>query len=433
MNFKSFSLLLATLLFNVATTNGIIIFGESNSFNELQGCSGFSSSLTAGITVKAFNYALLDQALFNFENVYYTDYAYNLLLGSSTASTTGFATGFDYTFRTTALFEPASTSAFDMKFDYQDTVLEFTGYFNAPTSGLYLFKIPSVNQGAVVYMGSSSLMGCCSSPDYSDSTLTGEYDYLMAVITTGAELTSASVLVWLDEGYYPIRAVTTNNFGDAVFALNVIAPDQTEYEDAGDYMYVLPSGDSCGTTTTMSNDDTYTLSTWSSSTGSLSCASYSTTTTSTSVYSYAVTETDTTSNYVLLRLSWSSSTYTTTYETTTTSTSKYLTYNHRDCTSYVPAPTYTVTTSWSGSTTVTGSSSYDITSTTVSGSAFTNSYWLVTVSTPWPTITVSSTWTGVGSSTASPSTSTVTSTLSYTVNSSGTTQSSLTTFTEWCC
>ncbi|GMF08321.1 unnamed protein product [Ambrosiozyma monospora] len=107
-----------------------------------------------------------------------------------------------------------------MEFDYLDTVLEFTGYFHAETSGVYVFQMDGVDQGAAAFLGSNSLLGCCSEVDWSLKESSGllsgtTFDndiYLMSVIPLGNTFTNIVVCIIIFFSHMTFKWHNFNSF-----------------------------------------------------------------------------------------------------------------------------------------------------------------------------------------------------------------------------
>ncbi|GME80219.1 unnamed protein product [Ambrosiozyma monospora] len=252
LSFSSLTLLIATA--SVAFAD-IIAGAQSSVKVSVQSCNNLESHLEPGYNVRAF--AFPQQYEFNDPALFYTGYADN---NEVTAS--GSSTGSLYYSFQSAESSSATTSAFNMEFNYEATILEFTGYFKAPTSGLYTFSIESVSQGAALFLGESSLLNCCSNPNFNDASSKSK-PYLLAAVVDGVQSVNIAQLIYLEEGYYPVRLVTENSEGDSFAQITVLLPDQNVYgkfDDLGDHLYRLDmSNGGCASASTLSQTKIFTL------------------------------------------------------------------------------------------------------------------------------------------------------------------------------
>ncbi|MDC6273980.1 PA14 domain-containing protein, partial [Lacticaseibacillus paracasei] len=108
-------------------------------------------------------------------------------------------------------------------------VNQLTGYFRPKTSGLHVFKIKNVNDGAMVWFGNNDAFACCQPDDIPYDSQNGALFF-----TTGDDVTA---YVHFDAGkYYPMRVVLVNMLLSSVLDIEVITPDVVLSSDWSDYV-----------------------------------------------------------------------------------------------------------------------------------------------------------------------------------------------------
>ncbi|GMG55833.1 unnamed protein product [Ambrosiozyma monospora] len=252
-SFSSLTFLLATA--SVAFAD-VIAGAQSSVKVSVQSCNNLESHLEPGYNVRAF--AFPQQNQYNDPALFYTGYAENNKVTASGSSTGGLYYSFP-----SADSSSATTSAFNMEFNYEATVLEFTGYFKAPTSGLYTFSIESVSQGAALFLGEHSLLNCCSNPHFNEASSTQTKPHLLAAVVDGVQSVNIAQLIYLEEGFYPVRLVTENSEGDSFAQITVLLPDQDVYgkfDDLGDHLYRFDmSNGGCASPSTLTQTKIFTM------------------------------------------------------------------------------------------------------------------------------------------------------------------------------
>ncbi|GEQ71561.1 hypothetical protein JCM33374_g5246 [Metschnikowia sp. JCM 33374] len=208
--------------------------------------------------------------------------------------------------------------------------IELTGFYRAPASGSFTFKLAADNGGSLQF-GAGPV--CCNDPL---GSVTGNVAVNTLGQAGGADINSdqSTATFTLDQGvYYPIKIVTFNWMGDGGIQLTVTDPSGNTITDFGSQVsqVVFDNGACYATTVTSLWDGSITSTT---------------------------TEIDAKTNTVVVQIPKSVTTTTTTWMNDNTSTSTVIGDLTNTIVIAVPTPATTVTSTWTGSftttTTVTG-------------------------------------------------------------------------------
>ncbi|KAM9892751.1 hypothetical protein OXX79_009810, partial [Metschnikowia pulcherrima] len=287
--------------------------------------------------------------------------------------------------------QPNAVPLYDNLFGYYTTysnyTLELSGFYKAPVSGTFNFRLAADN-GASLQFGSGQ--SCC---DDASESVTGDFSIDTLGPYGGGGNTDINVnqaSFSLTKGaYYPVKIVMFNWTGNTGLNLIVTDPVGNIVRNFGSQVFQATFDTKCYTTSTSVWGNTFTSTTTQSGgktqTVVVEIPKATTTTTATWSHSFVSTSTatGTLSDTVIVEVPHSLTTTTSTWTGSHTETHTVTGSGTDTIVVDVPTPTQTVTSVWTGS---------YVTSTTVTGGPGKNNTVIVEV--PHSLTTTTSTWTG---------------------------------------
>ncbi|KAM9918938.1 hypothetical protein OXX59_008301 [Metschnikowia pulcherrima] len=287
--------------------------------------------------------------------------------------------------------QPNAVPLYDNLFGYYTTysnyTLELSGFYKAPVSGTFNFRLAADN-GASLQFGSGQ--SCC---DDASESVTGDFSINTLGPYGGGGNTDINVnqaSFSLTKGvYYPVKIVMFNWTGNTGLNLIVTDPVGNIVRNFGSQVFQATFDTKCYTTSTSVWGNTFTSTTTQSGgktqTVVVEIPKATTTTTATWSHSFVSTSTatGTLSDTVIVEVPHSLTTTTSTWTGSHTETHTVTGSDTDTIVVDVPTPTQTVTSVWTGS---------YVTSTTVTGGPGKNNTVIVEI--PHSLTTTTNTWTG---------------------------------------
>ncbi|TID25583.1 hypothetical protein CANINC_002883 [Pichia inconspicua] len=123
-------------------------------------------------------------------------------------------------------------------FDTSHFVLQESGYFKAPSTGLYKFDLSDVDDGALVSLGGAAY-DCCTGELTDSDVESFLFAYKLPNDDSNPTYTS---YVYLEEGLlYPFKLVYFNAISAGSITLNVTPPNEKSAQDAANFIYQISS------------------------------------------------------------------------------------------------------------------------------------------------------------------------------------------------
>lgn len=192
-----------------------------------------------GLNVKAYTYPIGNSEL-------YSDYSFLASL-YTTMPYIGEGSGVtDPDFSTRCGEGVTYSSMYGLNIPVSNVIMSYTGYFKAPETGVYTFKLQDIDDAAMVWLGSG--LSCCDT-----GALAGSADDAIVVATKAyhGALGEKSGYVYLEEGqFYPFRLTFINIITASELDFIIITPGGTSISNFGGYMFQIANPeDSCSTST----------------------------------------------------------------------------------------------------------------------------------------------------------------------------------------
>ncbi|GME73050.1 unnamed protein product [[Candida] boidinii] len=216
---------LILLLIPLASAAGVTSTIKTN-----YGCVVPTNDFTQGFNVKLFDYPLLADYYLT-PSYFYSQYRTLRQTSSATA-----VRGVPSIYHPLSLSEMTTSSLWNMVFNPNDFLAEFTSYLFAPATGLYEFYFDRIDDGSMAFLGGGAF-ACCDSDEITVDAVNQQILYATWSVETGP--TGDSALIYLAGGIsYPLRIVYINMNKEASFSFTMKF-NGLDFP-VEDYLYVLP-------------------------------------------------------------------------------------------------------------------------------------------------------------------------------------------------